>query len=157
MRVLPVLLLGVVAGLVWSRRSLAVVTVSGPSMAPTYVDGQRVLVRRKPLARVRRGEVVLVERPGVATGWVDPPVRGPVAARPWLVKRAVAVAGDPLPPDLVGGRAGATRLGTRVPAHRLVVLGDNPDESYDSRRFGFVEPRRLYGVVVRPLPNRSRP
>lgn len=156
MRLLAVLLVSLATGLLWGRRSLAVVTVSGPSMAPTYVDGQRVLVRRKPLARVRRGEVVLVERPGAETGWVGPPVRGPVADRPWLVKRAVAVAGDPFPPDLVGGRAGATHLGNRVPPHRLIVLGDNLAESYDSRRFGFVEPRRMYGVVLRPLLNRSR-
>ena len=53
----------------WFRRSLAVVTVSGDSMAPTYSNGDRVLVRRKALSRVRRGEIVLVERPGTETGW----------------------------------------------------------------------------------------
>ncbi|HEY7069475.1 MAG TPA: S26 family signal peptidase, partial [Acidimicrobiales bacterium] len=64
----------------------------------------------------------------------------------WIIKRAVAVAGDPLAPHLVDDRAR-----TFVPADRLVVLGDNPNRSYDSRDFGFVEPQRLFGVVFRRL------
>src|SRR5262245_30402833 len=138
----------------WTRRSLAVVTVSGDSMAPTYADGDRVLVRRKSLARVRPGEIVLVERPGTETGWVGPAEGRRVTSRDWIIKRAVALPGDPLTPDLVlAGAAGARAF---VPADRIVVLGDNPDQSYDSRDFGFVEPQRLFGVVLRRLATRPR-
>jgi signal peptidase I len=36
-----------------------------------------------------------------------------------------------------------------VPAGSLVVLGDNADESYDSRHFGYVRASSVLGVVVR--------
>jgi len=146
------LALSVVLALGWVRRSLAVVTVSGDSMAPTYSDGDRVLVRRKSLSRVRRGEIVMVERPGRETGWVGSPSGGRVTSRYWIIKRAAALPGDPLPPDLVVGGAASARA--FVPADHLVVLGDNPNQSYDSRDFGFVEPPRLFGVVLRRLATR---
>lgn len=39
----------------------------------------------------------------------------------------------------------------RVPAGKLVVLGDNPESSMDSRSLGYVPGDRLLGVVTRPL------
>jgi signal peptidase I len=33
----------------------------------------------------------------------------------------------------------------------LVLLGDNPDWSYDSRQFGYFPAERLLGVVVRTI------
>jgi signal peptidase I len=139
--------------LVRCRRWLAVVTVFGDSMAPTYRDGERVLVRRKSSSGVRRGEIVLVERPGHATGWVGPPAGGRVSDTHWIIKRAVALPGDPLPHGVTV--AAAPRSETSVPADRLLVLGDNPDQSYDSRNFGYVEPERVFGVVLRRLTQRS--
>jgi signal peptidase I len=38
-----------------------------------------------------------------------------------------------------------------VPAGTLVVLGDNPHASMDSRFFGPVPADRLLGVVLRPM------
>jgi signal peptidase I len=133
----------------WCRRSLAVVTVLGPSMAPAFSDGDRVLVRRKSLSRIRRGEVVLVERPGTETGWFGEPASAGLAGRHWIIKRAAALPGDPLSPDQIASWAAGAE--TVVPTDRLVVLGDSPNQSYDSRDFGFVEPERLFGVVLRRL------
>jgi signal peptidase I len=108
-------------------RRIAIVT--GPSMAPTFLDGDRVLVRRTRPAAVRRGDVALVALPtGNGTGWV--------------VKRVAALPGDPAPPDLPG---------PHVPPGMLVLLGDNPPASIDSRDFGYVPIERLFGVVVRKL------
>ncbi|MFD0899540.1 S26 family signal peptidase [Actinomadura sediminis] len=128
------------AALGWARGNLVVVTVGGTSMAPTLREGDRVLVRRRPLHRVRRGDVVVLEPPPDGPLLPGPP--GP-DGRTWNVKRVAALPGDPLPPGVPG------EDGT-VPAGTLAVLGDNPD-SVDSRHRGPYPGDRLLGVVVRRL------
>ena len=128
-------LLAVLAVVAVLRRRLVTVTVSGRSMEPTLRHGDRVLVLRTRL--VRPGQlVVLAAAPPMETAW--------------MVKRAVAVPGDPVP------RAEVPALATRpepvVPDGQLVVLGDNHLFSLDSRRFGYVSARQLLGVVVSHLP-----
>lgn len=135
--VLAVVVTVVSWGLV-QRRRLLVVTVRGVSMEPTYSSGDRLLVRRSGLDRVHAGEVVVVQVDGSTP---DDPTGGR------MVKRAVAVPGDPVPaqiplPDPV------------VPAGRLLVLGDNPARSNDSRRLGYIPADALIGVVVRPIAGR---
>ncbi|WP_219825575.1 signal peptidase I [Nonomuraea typhae] len=126
------LLLGVLllaAGAVWARRSYVVVTVQGESMTPTLADGDRVLVRRRRPGQVSRGDVVVLEPP-----------REPGR---WNVKRVVALPGDPVPDGL-------RETGT-VPDGALVVLGDNPGGSADSRQRGFFPADQLLGVALRRL------
>ncbi|MEU3414618.1 S26 family signal peptidase [Streptomyces sp. NPDC006658] len=126
------------------RRSLVSVTVRGRSMEPTYHDGDRVLVRRGgPLAR---GRVVVVERlPFEARRPAPPGQPGPGPT--WLIKRVAAVPGDPVPRAL--GPALAAAPQDLVPPGGLVLLGDNPDVSQDSRRMGFFPADAVLGVVVR--------
>jgi signal peptidase I len=120
------------------RRRYVVVTVEGVSMAPTLVDGDRVVVRRRSATEVRRGDVLVLEPP-VDAGGRD--------GLRWNIKRVVAVAGDPVPDGVpVEGI-------DRVPAGSLVVFGDNPD-SVDSRQRGLFESSRLLGVAVRRLGGR---
>lgn len=114
----------------WVRRRLVLVTVNGSSMEPTLLPGDRVLVRRRPLSRVRRGDVVVIEPPGTSVGG-------------WHIKRVLALPGDPVPagiPTPVGVR--------RVPPDALVVLGDGAISS-DSRQQGFFAATDLLGVMVR--------
>ncbi|MFD7720695.1 S26 family signal peptidase [Streptomyces sp. NPDC059814] len=68
----------------------------------------------------------------------------PAPARPLLVKRVVALAGDPVPPE-VREAAGAAE-GALVPAGQLVALGDNPAFSTDSRFRGTLPARSVVGV-----------
>lgn len=124
-----------VAGVVWLRRRYVLVTVVGTSMTPTLQPGDRVLVQRVPLGRIRRGDLVVVAPPTDLPSLSDDP--------PWLVKRAVALPGDPVP---AGAPPSADGL---VPAGALFILGDNTAHSYDSRRAGFFPADRLLGVVVR--------
>jgi signal peptidase I len=112
------------------RTGYVAVRVDGVSMEPTLRPGDRVLVRRMRPHRLRRGQVVVFAHPGGDT--------------PYLVKRAVALPGDPVPP--LPGLAGS-----RVPAGSLVVLGDNPHASFDSRQAGYFAADTLLGVVVRRL------
>ncbi|MBX7266285.1 S26 family signal peptidase [Micromonospora sp. Llam7] len=140
------LVVGAVTGGVacWLRHTFLVTTVAGRSMLPTYTSGDRMLVRRVPLARVRSGDVVVLAdgdlpaRPTrSASTRRDPPGE-------LIVKRAVAVPGDPVP-------AGVPVPDQVVPPGHLIVLGDNADASYDSRNAGYYAADTLIGVVVRGM------
>jgi len=135
---------GVAACAAGLRRRIAIVTVEGPSMQPTLADGERVLVRRAGPAAVRRGQIVLIEKPGDG-GWRAGPPRWPGDQREWLIKRVAAVPGDRRPPVIPGATAGSP-----VPAGQLAVLGDNPSRSLDSRQFGYVPADRILGIVCLP-------
>src|SRR3954447_7056961 len=65
------------------RRTLVVVTVTGPSMAPTLADGDRVLVVRRWARRVRRGDIVAARRGDIVAarrGDIAAARRGDIAA-----------------------------------------------------------------------------
>ncbi|WP_344326092.1 S26 family signal peptidase [Streptomyces macrosporus] len=115
------------------RHRMIVVTVRGTSMAPTYRDGDRVLVRRT--TRLVPGQVIVVEQPAPGGRWATVPLpRGARAAamtaRTWLIKRVTSV-GTP-------------------PNDAVWLLGDNAEDSFDSRHMGWVPRPRVLGVVVRP-------
>ncbi|GAA4191142.1 S26 family signal peptidase [Microbispora amethystogenes] len=143
-----VLTAGVVTAL---RRTLRVVEVHGESMRPALRPGDRVLVRNlrpgRAGARVRRGDVVVIARVGPGEGLTLD------GGTNLVIKRAAAVAGDPIPP---GFEAHAEAPGegsgeARVPPGRLLVLGDNPSRSTDSRQWGLLPESRITGVVLRRL------
>ncbi|RSN11589.1 hypothetical protein DMB42_13490 [Nonomuraea sp. WAC 01424] len=121
--------------LVWLRVRFLVVTVEGESMLPTYLPGERVLVRRARAAHP--GQVVVLSG------------RGPEEESRWIIKRLAAVPGDPIPREDVPALRDAP--GTLVPSGRIVVLGDNPTRSHDSRRVGYLSADRLLGVVLRKM------
>ncbi|CAG6394180.1 S26 family signal peptidase [Streptomyces cocklensis] len=125
-----------------ARRLLLLVTVEGTSMAPTYAPGQRLLVLRTPVARVRTGAAVVFRLPPPEHGGAEPPL---------IVKRLAARAGDPVPPAI--RPALGPRGDGRVPRGSVVVLGDNPEASTDSRAWGYVPRTRITGVVIARLPS----
>ncbi|GAA3250241.1 signal peptidase I [Dactylosporangium siamense] len=129
-------LLGLAAAAIWAGRRFVVVTVDGGSMLPTFSDGDRVLVRRTTLGRIRTGDVVVMRY-----------TPGPHTIH-HVIKRAVAVPGDPVPRDRVPPLADVPE--PAVPPGRLVLLGDSPI-STDSRHYGYAEERHLLGVVVRRM------
>jgi signal peptidase I len=139
--------LGIAGAGWWLRRRYLAVTVDGRSMLPTYRPGERLLVRRIGPREVRTGQVVVLSAFGAPK-----PSRGlrpDGAASSWILKRVAAVPGDPIPRDTVA--ALRTAAGTRVPADHLVVLGDNPAQSRDSRQAGYFTADRLLGTVVRRM------
>ncbi|RJL22127.1 S26 family signal peptidase [Bailinhaonella thermotolerans] len=135
-------------------------------MEPALREGDRLLVRRATPDRVRPGDIVVLRirlRPQGevygATAEALPPAETAhdVEALPpdWtlLVKRAIAVPGDPVPRDRAPALAAVPE--PRVPDDALVVLGDNPTLSWDSRDYGYVRPGQLVGVALRRLPLRT--
>ncbi|GAA0922429.1 S26 family signal peptidase [Virgisporangium aurantiacum] len=135
-------LVGAISAALWTaRRRLVVVTVRGASMAPTLRDGDRVMVRRTPGARVRRGQIVVLEHPD-ADGKYRIQARD---RRIWMIKRCTAAAGDPVP---AGIPERCRTVDGRVPSGVLTVLSDNLSHPNDSRKFGFLPHDRVLGVVV---------
>lgn len=118
-----------------ARVALLVIRVDGASMAPTFRSGDTVLTIRRTLRpTVRRGDVVVCRRPESLPGPDD-----------FLIKRVVAVAGDPLPDD-------PSHSGRTVSAGRVYVRGDG-ERSLDSRVFGTIPVDHVVGhVVVRLAP-----
>jgi signal peptidase I len=133
-----------VAALVVVRKRFVVVRVIGSSMEPTLHEGQRVVVRRITLDRVGPGQLVVFA--SLSHGPDGLPLPGDP---PWMVKRAVALPGDPIPPDALA--PSYVGVDARVPPGRLVVLGDNRTASFDSRRAGYVDGSTLLGVVQRVM------
>jgi signal peptidase I len=141
------------AWVAWLRHRFLTVTVRGSSMEPTLRAGDRVLVRRRPLAAVRCGDLVVFEdvpdprrlseqERRLGSGLL------PDKQRIRMVKRVVAIPGDPVPASVLPALA-ADR--SAVPSGSLVVLGDNAAASTDSRTFGYITADRLLGVVLRKL------
>ncbi|TDD74797.1 S26 family signal peptidase [Actinomadura darangshiensis] len=136
------LLAGTIALLAGLRRRFVVISVKGQSMRPALHAGDRVLVRRRPLRHVRAGDIVVVERGARGS-------RG-LSGRDWVIKRAAAVPGDPVPASVATPMSAPP--GTPVPDGRLLVLGDNTTGSVDSRHYGYLPGAGVLGVVVRRLP-----
>ncbi|GII65758.1 S26 family signal peptidase [Sphaerisporangium krabiense] len=155
MPVIPVVTATVLIALLVTalRRCFLVVTVDGVSMAPTFRPGDRLIARRWALRAVRAGDVVVLRSAtpeevfaalppdAAAAGRVLPPLGGG-----HLIKRIVAVPGDRVP------RAGFQALhdspGDVVPPGKIVVAGDNPRFSADSRTYGYLRREQIVGVVM---------
>ncbi|WP_328989054.1 S26 family signal peptidase [Kribbella sp. NBC_01245] len=140
------------------RRTWLRVEIVGPSMSPTFESGDRVLARRVDPGRLRTGDVVVIEGPAAATelaaamlnrsryyevverGSVVLPSEGGTTQK--VIKRVAAMPGERLPFAVPGHPEGSV-----VPDGRLAVAGDNPDQSNDSRHYGYVSVRHVLGRV----------
>jgi signal peptidase I len=157
--VTPGLLLLVILGLVIFRLWIVeMAIVDGPSMEPTLRDNDRALVLK--LLPVHRFDVVVLR---------DPEANEPV------IKRVIGMPGDVIQivpnvqesggePVARGGQlyingtlyrepyatcVAPTRFGpVKVPADSYLVLGDNRDQSTDSRSYGPVPAKDIQGVAV---------
>ncbi|WP_340385595.1 S26 family signal peptidase [Streptomyces sp. SS7] len=110
------------------RRHVSRVKVIGWSMEPTLAPGSEVIARRVPPHSLSIGDIVVVSAPD---------------SEQLIIKRIAAVGGTAVPAAL--GAEGT------VPDGMVVLLGDNPDKSHDSRHFGCVPADRVVGRVVRQL------
>lgn len=149
--------------------AVAVYKVQGASMRPTLADGDLLLAN--PLARSPdRFAVAVYDAGGTATvkrviGLPGDRVRigaapgnpvqvQPGATGPWqtVVDASGATWPDVAHPALTcctaDGRASNEPEGALVPAGTYFMLGDNPQESIDSRTQGFVPAERLRGIAV---------
>jgi signal peptidase I len=125
------------------RAAVHIYSIPSRSMAPTLEPGDQILVTRYLGGEPQRGHVIVFE-----------------GRNELLVKRVIAVPGD-----LIDSRLGRVRIGgytlaepyllqpaasgaidaQLVPANCYFVLGDNRDDSIDSRSWGVVPRDRVVG------------
>ncbi|WP_327347395.1 S26 family signal peptidase [Streptomyces europaeiscabiei] len=120
-------------------RYLVLVTVRGRSMEPTYYERDRVLVVRGTTAL--RNRVIVVADPRGKEGF--------------LIKRVLATPGEPVPRDRVPALTHAPEQ--QVPSGKLVLVGDNLEQSMDSRQVGYFSSSGVLGrVLLRTFRSPSR-
>jgi signal peptidase I len=112
--------------------------VDGQSMQPSLADGERIWITRVETALTRppsRGDIVVFQSWGQDRPFVKRVVGLPGETvevrdgRVWVNGMALE---EPYLTDVTGGRYGPAALGTTD----VFVLGDNRDNSADSRTFG---------------------
>lgn len=123
--------------LVWARRRLVLVSVTGASMEPTLIDGDRILVRRRGVGELVRGDIAVLAAPAAAQ---SDPVS--LICPGWHLKRVAALPGDPMPTGVPG--SDGTGL---VPLGGVVAFGDNLKGS-DSRHWGPYPAEGVLGTFV---------
>jgi len=100
---------------------------SGPSMLPTLNSSGDVVVMQRfshRLGNVKKGDVVIC--------------KSPTNASQTVCKRVAAVEGEPVPGSFTGAP---------VPQGHIYLLGDNADNSTDSRYYGAVPAALVQGIV----------
>ncbi len=131
-----------------------VYTVAGSSMLPALHPGQKIKVRLDDFLPLRHGDMVAIKLKNRSN---------------LMVKRVVAVAGDhlsvidnrlwindrKLEPELVmdSVRWHSTIVQLKnynwtIPPGTVFILGDNRQNSLDSRRLGLISVDQVYGKVV---------
>jgi len=130
--------------------------IPSPSMAPALEPGDRVLVSKMSyrLHDVHRGDVVVFKRPPGLQG-VGPEVKD-------LVKRVIGLPGDTVEardgqvivdgktltePYVAKGAVTTSVAPTHIPANHYWVMGDNRNNSEDSRYFGSISQNLIVGRV----------
>ena len=133
------------------RAAIGIYSIPSGSMLPSLQAGDHIVVTPYRWSTPRRGDVIVFRAPG--------------NAEQLMVKRVIA-----LPGDLIDSRGGRVRIGERalaepylleqastgaipaqlVPGDSLFVMGDNREDSVDSRRWGTL-PRDLVVGRVRMI------
>ena len=161
--VLVIVVSGFLCSIFLIRRTLWVVTVSGSSMDPTLVDGDRVLmVRGWPAWWRRRGQIV------VLTPWAAPETGPPPPAETLYIKRVIGLPGDTLVTRLdelhadlqTALRTHHDAAGQRrwhIPPGHCFVRGDYPRRGADSLGWGPAPSERVRGWVLLRLERAALP
>lgn len=121
--------------------------VTGPSMAPTLLPGDLVVVLPRALRPPRRGDVVLVRDPRAPERTTIKRLVGLPGERVVVRPRTVEADGRTVldrPRPAPGDRNRQWRLGE----DRYLVLGDNPRRSTDGRQLGPLPGTLLAAVAL---------
>ncbi len=147
-------------------------TVKGQSMFPTFHDKDRVIVSKisKSLNHLNRGDVIvfhenqhkdfikrLIGRPGDTVVYKDDQlyVNDKKIKEPYLDSNKKYKIGDFLTEDFNVEDLKNAQGEAKIPAHLYLVLGDNRQNSFDSRRpeVGLISEQQIVGkVTVRVWP-----
>lgn len=111
------------------------VEVKGVSMLPTLQEGRRVLTSHALwlVGGIHKGDIIVLAEPD---------------RKGYFIKRVAGLPGDEIEWTFAPRNYSMSSGKYRVPPNTFYVLGDNLDQSQDSRAFGPVPQNRLLGKVV---------
>ncbi|MFO7537380.1 MAG: signal peptidase I [Chloroflexota bacterium] len=152
------------------RRILCVVTVIGDSMLPHLHSGQRVVLARRPYAKIKKGKIVVVVPPHLTLhSWQDSTAL--LFSNRAFIKRVTALSGqeqivaiDEYIPErhatfdgfdqkrLAPQQLANGHYKWHVPPGHCFVMSDNRKSQSDSRYWGPVPLKSVLGVVIMELP-----
>jgi len=128
------------------------VKVEGTSMMPSLDDQERIFVNKYVyrLEPIQRGDIVVFRYPRDTSKSFIKRVIGLAGDRIRIESGEVFVNGEALEEDYVPAAYADQRSSPEivVPANSYFVLGDHRTMSNDSRDFGFVNERYIYGKAV---------
>lgn len=154
------ILLGLVVGIGIKLFCFDILKVSGSSMNPAITSGSHILINKLAFGLVKPfGDELVIQ-------WKEPR-RGDVVLYFYhnkaVIKRCVAVAGDRLEFSHDFGYSLAVnekniplqeaqyqklKHNQQVPPGMILAVGDNYDESVDSRDYGFVSVKNVLGRII---------
>lgn len=170
----PVVLAAVVIAFITRMLLVQAYHIPSPSMNPTLVDGDRVIVNRLSyqFSDIGRGDIVVFAKPPNQSGGADDLIKrvvglpgetivlrdGQVFVEEWLVEEPYLAQPDstrPKKPVIPGcDQPNPERDRCVVPEGYVFVMGDNRNSSSDSRVFGPISTDTIVGrafVRVWPL------
>ena len=126
------------------------VVIEGTAMSPTLADGERWFVTMNP-GEIQRGDIIEFRYPKDETKRYVKRVVGLPGETIEIRAGVVHINGAPLPegylPPESNNKAGSSFPEKRVPENHFYVLGDNRDNSADSRYWGTVDRSLIEGKL----------
>jgi signal peptidase I len=130
--------------------SLKPVRVEGTAMLPAFHDGDKVLIDRKA-TDIRRGDVIMFLYPKDTSKWYFKRVIALPGETVEMHEGKVFVNGQALDEPYIDQKYNQKRdifPPRRVPENQYYVLGDNRDNSSDSRYWGTVSKDLITGKYI---------
>ena len=121
----------------------------GTSMRPTIDDGERMLISMN-VSSIERGDILLFRFPLDPTKYYVKRVIGLPGETFGIDEGVVRINGQPLAEDYVDGTYSKQTQkydAVTVPPDHYFVMGDNRDNSSDSRVWGFVDKNLIEGKL----------
>jgi signal peptidase I len=124
--------------------------IQGPCMQPSLLEGQFLIVNRLAYrtGHIQRGDIIVFEHPTAPQRDLIKRVIGLPGEQLQIVRGQVWINGEPIEEPYVRAPGVYSQAAITIPADHVFVMGDNRDNSNDSRRWGPVPTQNIVGQAV---------